>query len=148
MERDLEGLECVMALRFVVRRALRPLVVQPNQVAATTLARRTLFTSSQTFQQEGESPEDMDKLQGNPYFDKYKDKIAKLQQTSPEEFMSRLEALDEAAQKKKSGGAGPQVEEKGFSMPSKPKSAPSNVSQVLREQRSIGQSKLYLNRQV
>jgi len=130
LERDLEGFECVMALRFVVRRALRPLVVQPNQVAATTLARRTLLTSSQTFQQEGESPEDMDKLQGNPYFDKYKDKIAKLQQTSPEEFMSRLEALDEAAQKKKSGGAGPQVEEKGFSMPSKPKSAPSNVSQL------------------
>lgn len=29
----------------------------------------------------------------NPYFDKYADKIAKLQQTSPEEFLNRVDKV-------------------------------------------------------
>lgn len=29
----------------------------------------------------------------NPYFDKYADKIAKLQQTSPEEFLARVDKV-------------------------------------------------------
>lgn len=33
----------------------------------------------------------VDELQKNPYFDKYAQKIAKLQQTSPEEFLNRIE---------------------------------------------------------
>jgi len=81
----------------------------------------------------------MDKLQGNPYFDKYKDKIAKLQQTSPEELMRRLEVLDESAKNKNGGGgaAHAHVEERGFSMPaSQPKAAPSNVSQL--SEKSLG----------
>ena len=49
--------------------------------------------------------EEMDKLQNNPYFDKYKEKIAKLQQTSPEEFMSRVAAMEEAASKDKGSGS-------------------------------------------
>ena len=47
----------------------------------------------------------MDKLQNNPYFDKYKEKIAELQQTSPEEFMSRVAAMEEAASKDKGSGS-------------------------------------------
>jgi len=38
------------------------------------------------------SKEQIEELQKNPYFDKYADKIAKLQKTNPEEFLSRLEA--------------------------------------------------------
>lgn len=30
----------------------------------------------------------------NPYFEKYASKIAKLQQTSPEDFLSRLESVE------------------------------------------------------
>jgi len=36
------------------------------------------------------SKEQIEELQKNPYFDKYADKIAKLQKTSPEEFLNRL----------------------------------------------------------
>ena len=57
----------------------------------------------------------MDKLQKNPYFDKYADKIAKLQKTSPEEFMNRLTAMEEAGKKAdKTGGSGPVEEKAGF----------------------------------
>lgn len=34
----------------------------------------------------------VEELQKNPYFDKYAQKIAKLQQTSPEEFLQRIES--------------------------------------------------------
>ena len=33
----------------------------------------------------------LEDLQRNPYFDKYAQKIAKLQETSPEEFLQRVE---------------------------------------------------------
>jgi len=63
----------------------------------------------------------MDQLQKNPYYNKYADKIAKLQKTSPEEFLSKLSTVEESnsAASKKSNS---QSQEKGFSMPSKPKS--------------------------
>lgn len=32
-----------------------------------------------------------EELQRNPYYDKYAEKIARLQQTSPEEFLQRVE---------------------------------------------------------
>lgn len=34
---------------------------------------------------------EIDELKTNPYFEKYAEKIAALQQTSPEEFLSRVE---------------------------------------------------------
>lgn len=38
--------------------------------------------------------EALDKMkEKNPYFDKYADKIAKLQQTSPEEFLERVDKV-------------------------------------------------------
>jgi len=64
--------------------------------------------------------EDMDQLKENPYFSKYADKIAKLQKTSPEEFLSRL-AQAEELRKPKEGPSSSQ--EREFSMPSKPKSS-------------------------
>jgi len=41
------------------------------------------------------SKEQIDELQKNPFFDKYAEKIAKLQKTNPEEFLSRMEAKSE-----------------------------------------------------
>lgn len=37
----------------------------------------------------------------NPYFDKYAQKIAKLQQTSPEEFLNRLDSVEKQKAPKK-----------------------------------------------
>jgi len=99
-----------------------------TQVCSRGGIRRKLSTTSRHLQRSQED-EDMDKLQKNPYFDKYADKIAKLQKTSPEEFMNRLTAMEEAGKKAdKAGGSGP-VEEKGFSMPTKPKATPCSQGQ-------------------
>lgn len=46
-----------------------------------------MFTTSKVL-----SKEQIEELQANPYFDKYAEKIAKLQKTNPEEFLSRIEA--------------------------------------------------------
>lgn len=43
----------------------------------------------------------VDKLQQNPYFDKYADRIAQLQRTSPEEFKSRVESAHNSAEAKR-----------------------------------------------
>lgn len=51
--------------------------------------------------------EPMESLKANPYFEKYADKIATLQQTSPEEFLSRLEVT------KKKSAAKPSTEQDG-----------------------------------
>jgi len=60
--------------------------------------------------------EQVEELKKNPFFDKYADKIAKLQKTSPEEFLNRLSAHEE---KKKTVSATKQ--EKDFSLPGKPR---------------------------
>ena len=62
-----------------------------------------------------EEKEEMDELKKNPYYAKYADKIAKLQNTSPEEFLNRLEA---ASTKSKPSGSD---KGKDFSLPTKPK---------------------------
>ena len=40
-------------------------------------------------------------LQKNPFFDKYAQKIAKLQQTSPEEFLNRISENERKIQEEK-----------------------------------------------
>lgn len=42
----------------------------------------------------------VEELKTNPYYEKYAKKIADLQQTSPEEFLSRLEAFEDKQKKK------------------------------------------------
>lgn len=42
----------------------------------------------------------LEELQKNPYYDKYAEKIAKLQQTSPEEFLERVEQQEKTGKKK------------------------------------------------
>lgn len=43
----------------------------------------------------------VEELKSNPYYEKYAKKIAGLQQTSPEEFLSRLEAFEDKTKKNK-----------------------------------------------
>ncbi|XP_076758446.1 methionyl-tRNA synthetase, mitochondrial [Xylocopa sonorina] len=43
----------------------------------------------------------LENLEKNPFFDKYANKIAKLQQTSPEEFLQRIESQEKKLQRKK-----------------------------------------------
>ena len=62
------------------------------------------------------SKEEMDELKKNPYYEKYAGKIAKLQNTSPEELLRRLEVVEQA-NKQSSKELG-----KHFSLPTKPKS--------------------------
>lgn len=63
------------------------------------------------------SEEQIEELKKNPHFAKYADKIAKLQNTSPEEFLSRLSAQEE---RKKVTEKGSEAEhERDFSFPGK-----------------------------
>jgi len=52
-----------------------------------------MFTTSKVL-----SKEQMEELQKNPFFDKYAEKIAKLQKTNPEEFLNRMEAKSQKDQ--------------------------------------------------
>jgi len=59
----------------------------PVQLWKPSLFTSRMFTTTKVL-----SKEEMEKLQQNPFFDKYAEKIAKLQKTNPEEFLGRLEA--------------------------------------------------------
>jgi len=59
--------------------------------------------------------EQVEELKKNPYFDKYADKITKLQKTSPEEFLGRLSAHEEMKK-------APAPEQKDFSLPGRARS--------------------------
>jgi len=67
------------------------------------------------------SKEQMEELQKNPFFDKYAEKIAKLQKTNPEEFLNRMEAKAQKDQPAKP---------KDFSLPGAAKPA---VTSTVRE---------------
>lgn len=60
--------------------------------------RRTIMTSSSRMEKMTEE------LKTNPYYEKYAKKIADLQQTSPEEFLQRIEAHKEVKNKPVFGG--------------------------------------------
>lgn len=62
------------------------------------------------------SKEQVEDLQKNPFFDKYAEKIAKLQNTSPEEFLCRLASREESKKQHV-------VQPKDFSLPTEPKAA-------------------------
>lgn len=82
-----------------------------------------MFTTSSIM-----SKEQIEELQKNPYFDKYAEKIAKLQKTSPEEFLTRL-ADKEAAK------ASLSLKPKDFFLPSTPK--PSVNEPSSRQEKSL-----------
>lgn len=58
------------------------------------LNKRSFMTSSPRMQEE------LEKLKTNPYFEKYAQKIATLQQTSPEEFLARVDTNAKSKQPK------------------------------------------------
>lgn len=43
----------------------------------------------------------LEKLKTNPYYEKYANRIAKLQETSPEEFLTRVESRQSANEEEK-----------------------------------------------
>eukprot|EP00092_Neocalanus_flemingeri_P015983 GFUD01017301.1.p1 GENE.GFUD01017301.1~~GFUD01017301.1.p1 ORF type:complete len:303 (+),score=100.97 GFUD01017301.1:36-944(+) len=71
------------AIRISSNQLLKPSVSQPSR----------MFTTSKVL-----SKEQVEELQKNPFFDKYAEKIAKLQKTNPEEFLDRLEAKSAKSQ--------------------------------------------------
>jgi len=60
------------------------------------------------------SEEQIEELKNNPYYAKYADKIAKLQNTSPEEFLGRLSAHEE---RKTAGATTTKENQRDFSFP-------------------------------
>ncbi|XP_034828351.1 ATP synthase mitochondrial F1 complex assembly factor 1 [Maniola hyperantus] len=75
---------------------------------------RTIMTTS------SKSEKALENLQKNPYFDKYAERIAALQKTSPEEFLRKVEEREKSknAEKKKKFGS---VDTKQFSSVLNPK---------------------------
>jgi len=79
-----------ISLNLVKRNCKFSTVVKKSILEKPTIYQATtckMLTTSKVL-----SKEQIEELQKNPYFDKYADKIAKLQKTNPEEFLSRLEA--------------------------------------------------------
>ena len=117
------------------RQVLRFGLSRINQFRCFSLASRRLKPAGE--------PEEMDQLQKNPYYAKYADKIAKLQKydflfflfrsaeiyhkfanfsTSPQEFLQKLNVLED---KSKASAKG--LEERDFSMPTRPKGEPTKT---------------------
>eukprot|EP00088_Acartia_fossae_P036998 TRINITY_DN3818_c0_g1_i5.p1 TRINITY_DN3818_c0_g1~~TRINITY_DN3818_c0_g1_i5.p1 ORF type:complete len:293 (-),score=60.94 TRINITY_DN3818_c0_g1_i5:317-1195(-) len=71
------------------------------------------------------SEEQIEELKKNPYYSKYADKIAKLQNTSPEEFLSRLSAHED---RKKAQESEANQKQRDFSFPGQAKKATDSAS--------------------
>jgi len=98
---------CCSRVVGLIRRVPR---LSPSVFRTNSVANRGFQTTSIM------SEEQIEELKKNPYFDKYADKIAKLQKTSPDEFLSRLSAHEE---RKKA----PPPKGKDFSLPGKARAA-------------------------
>jgi len=90
----------------------RSLALHPH----TQILKKRYLRTTTNFHQDSE---DMDQLQKNPYYSKYADKIAKLQKTSPEEFLNRLSVVETNQNAAKQSSSN----EREFSLPTKPKPA-------------------------
>jgi len=107
-----------MALARHCVRLLRPCFTVNSCVKSTNRSTQCVFPVIRSIHTSCMmSKEQIEDLEKNPFFEKYADKISKLQKTSPEEFLSRLATQEEA--KKKKTDAIPN----DFSLPSKPKAA-------------------------
>jgi len=65
------------------------------RVIAKTFNERYIMTSRTRLEKV------LEELQKNPYYDKYAEKIAKMQQTSPEEFLQRVDQQEKKTREKK-----------------------------------------------
>jgi len=84
---------------------------------------KKMFTTSKILSQE-----QIEELQKNPFFDKYAEKIAKLQKKNPEEFLARIEAT---AGKSQPGQA------KDFSLPGAAKQSLTGEEEPAAKQKSL-----------
>ncbi|XP_022903788.1 ATP synthase mitochondrial F1 complex assembly factor 1 [Onthophagus taurus] len=91
-----------------------------NCVFRKSILSRNIMNTSAALQKANEELED------NPYYKKYADKIAKLQQTSPEEFLNRIEKRKDVKEAEK-------PKEKQFSSLLQPKKTISESKQVENE---------------
>lgn len=80
-------------MAIVVRLLFTRFLTIPNLTV-----RRSIMTSQPKLEKA------VEELKKNPYFEKYSTKIATLQQTSPEEFLSRVEAQEKKKSEPKFGG--------------------------------------------
>ncbi|KAL3278560.1 hypothetical protein HHI36_016106 [Cryptolaemus montrouzieri] len=69
-------------------------ILQLRRILNRLPHKRTIATTWQ-------ANKEMEELKVNPYYEKYADKIAKLQKTSPEEFLQRIEKTQEKTTKEK-----------------------------------------------
>lgn len=72
---------------------------KPLTVCTQILFKRSIMTASSRCQKV------VEELKGNPYYEKYASKIATLQETSPEEFLSRVEKHEEEKAKSSKFGS-------------------------------------------
>lgn len=82
-------------MAIILKQLLKKYIVVRN----LNLVNRNIMTSSSRLTEKV-----VEELKTNPYFEKYATKIATLQKTSPEEFLSRVEAAEKAKAKPKFGG--------------------------------------------
>jgi len=79
------------SLKFCPTKAVKQVSTKLiNPITSFSSPACRMFTTSKVL-----SKEQIEELQKNPFFDKYAEKIAKLQKTNPEEFLSRMEAKSE-----------------------------------------------------
>ncbi|KAJ8687012.1 hypothetical protein QAD02_022806 [Eretmocerus hayati] len=84
-----------MAVFLSARAKIASRFLEQTISISSLTSKRTIMSSP------GRLEKVLENLQKNPYFDKYAQKIAKLQQTSPEEFLQRVEEKERQAQEQK-----------------------------------------------
>lgn len=85
-------------MAFCSHKAVRlfaPAFMRNVVIGSESLNRKFIMTSCSRVEKV------LEKLQKNPFFDKYAEKIAKYQQTNPDEFLQRVESQETKLQKKK-----------------------------------------------
>lgn len=68
--------------------------LKDSRIATRTSGERCIMTSRARLERI------LEELQRNPYYDRYAEKIARLQQTSPEEFLQRVGQQEEKTREK------------------------------------------------
>lgn len=86
-----------MAVSLLHRSKIIPILgaVRKTSEVIFSVSNKTIMTSRVNLEKA------LENLQKNPYFDKYAQKIAKLQETSPEELLQRIEEKERKSKEEK-----------------------------------------------
>lgn len=86
-----------MALSLLQRSKIIPIfgTVRKSREVIFSISNKKIMTSRKNLEKA------LENLQRNPYFDKYAQKISKLQETSPEEFLQRVEEKERKLKEEK-----------------------------------------------